>query len=493
MSAAPGLRRGWCPSLQHPMRSGDGLLVRLGLSGQVLTYGQARGIAHCAHRFGNGLIDLTQRGNLQLRGVSDETLPTLAQSLVALGLAAADGPDDRDIIASPLAGMDPQAICDIRPLVAELRLDLAQDATLTALPDKFCWLIDDGGRIDLREIAADIRFEALQGAGSPGFAVALGGSADEATAIGLCAPRHVPDLAMALASAFLEFGAAMHERPRRMRDLVAEIGVDELRRLAGLEMLAADDHGAPIPPPRSGGGWPHGEAGRMGGGPLRMRTPPVPRSARATLPCKQGRDRRAFSTGLAPLGIHRLDGESCFLGMGLPFGRCLADAFERLADAAERHGGDIRLSFGRSLLVTGLDAARCAELDQAVGNLGLVTQPDDPRLAVVACPGAPACANATVETRADALALAPLAARLAQGRVSLHISGCAKGCARADVTAVTLIGRDGCYDLVLDGRAGDTPVESGFSLGQARAALARLASTKRAPAEARPRLHGRMG
>jgi len=493
MSAGVELRRGWCPNLQRPMPSGDGLLVRLGLSGHVLSYDKARGIADCARRFGNGLIDLTQRGNLQLRGVSEDSLPALTQSLIALGLASAEGPADRDIIASPLAGMDPQSVCDIRPLVAELRLDLAQDAALTALPDKFCWLIDDGGRIDLREIAADIRFEALQGVGSPRFAVAIGGDADGATLLGLCTPRHVPDLAMALGRAFLELGTAMHERPRRMRDLVAEIGVDELRRRAGLEMLAADDHEAPIAPPRSGGGWPHGEATRTGGGPLRMRTPPVPRSALAPLTCKQGTDKRASSIANAPLGFHHLDGESCFLGIGLPFGRCLAHAFEGLADAAERHGGDIRLSFGRSLLVTGLEAGRGAELDQAVGNLGLVTQPDDPRLAVVACPGAPDCANATVETRADALALAPLAARLAQGRVSLHISGCAKGCARPGATAVTLTGRCGRYDLVLDGRADDTPVESGLSLGQARAALARLASTKMAPAKARPRLHGRMG
>jgi precorrin-3B synthase len=79
--------------------------------------------------------------------------------------------------------------------------------------------------------------------------------------------------------------------------------------------------------------------------------------------------------------------------------------------------------------------------------------PDDP-VATDACVGAPACPQASVETRALATRLAPLVA----GR--LHVSGCAKGCARAAPAAVVLTGRAGRYDLAFDARAGAPPARA---------------------------------
>ena len=83
---------------------------------------------------------------------------------------------------------------------------------------------------------------------------------------------------------------------------------------------------------------------------------------------------------------------------------------------------------------------------------------------VVACPGAPACASASVPARADAARLQAL------GLADLHVSGCAKGCAHAR-PARTLVGRDGRYDLVRHGRASDPPDLAGLTLDQAAAAL----------------------
>jgi precorrin-3B synthase len=85
-----------------------------------------------------------------------------------------------------------------------------------------------------------------------------------------------------------------------------------------------------------------------------------------------------------------------------------------------------------------------------------VAGPGDPLLAVDACPGAPACAAASVETRALARALA--------GRVAgLHVSGCAKGCARGPPARVTLVGREGRFDLVRAGTAWDRPLRRGLT------------------------------
>ena len=64
--------KGWCPSALRPMLSGDGLVVRLRPRGGRLSAAQAVGIAALAKRCGNGLIDLTGRANLQIRGVREE-------------------------------------------------------------------------------------------------------------------------------------------------------------------------------------------------------------------------------------------------------------------------------------------------------------------------------------------------------------------------------------------------------------------------------------
>ncbi|MBV9591781.1 MAG: precorrin-3B synthase, partial [Hyphomicrobiales bacterium] len=144
MSVAAEMRRGWCPSVARPMPTGDGLLVRLSLPADSLPPALLHAIASCARRFGNGLVDLTRRGNLQLRGLSEATMPGLIEALSSLeGVASPHEAESlRDVMMSPLSGLDPKAICDVRPIVRALREKLAGEASLRALPAKFCFTVD---------------------------------------------------------------------------------------------------------------------------------------------------------------------------------------------------------------------------------------------------------------------------------------------------------------------------------------------------------------
>ena len=85
-----------------------------------------------------------------------------------------------------------------------------------------------------------------------------------------------------------------------------------------------------------------------------------------------------------------------------------------------------------------------------------IITPNDPLLNTHACPGAPACAAATVDTRTLARTLAPLYR-------DLHVSGCAKGCAHPSPTDTTLVGQNGTYDLVKRGHPWDQPSQRGLS------------------------------
>src|SRR5215470_331896 len=78
--------KGWCPSAFRPMLSGDGLVVRIRPRGGRLTAAQACGIADLAERHGNGLIDLTGRANLQIRGVREDCHEPLVVALAELAL-----------------------------------------------------------------------------------------------------------------------------------------------------------------------------------------------------------------------------------------------------------------------------------------------------------------------------------------------------------------------------------------------------------------------
>jgi len=83
-------------------------------------------------------------------------------------------------------------------------------------------------------------------------------------------------------------------------------------------------------------------------------------------------------------------------------------------------------------------------------------------LAVVACAGAPACANAARAVQADALELAP---SIAPGDgIVLHVSGCEKGCAHAKPAPFTLIARKTGYDLVVNGKASGRPLREELSV-----------------------------
>jgi precorrin-3B synthase len=142
-------------------------------------------------------------------------------------------------------------------------------------------------------------------------------------------------------------------------------------------------------------------------------------------------------------GARKLGMQSGFFGVGAPFGRLDAPqlaALSRTADASE-----IRLSPWRALYV---DAP---VPDAAV--LGLIVDESDPLLRIEACPGAPACKSSSVDTRRDARRLA---ARGFDG--TIHVSGCAKGCARSTAADLVLVGDGGRYGVVRNGTTRD-PIE----------------------------------
>ena len=148
--------QGWCPGALRPMLSGDGYVVRVRPRGGRLTPAQALGIAELSQAHGNGLIDLSARANVQLRGVTEASHPALIDGLRALGLIDADvtAEQRRNIVVQPFwTEADPTT-----RITADLAALLATDDA-PALPGKFGFAVDCGAVPVLRSTAADIRIE----------------------------------------------------------------------------------------------------------------------------------------------------------------------------------------------------------------------------------------------------------------------------------------------------------------------------------------------
>ncbi|MGD9620792.1 MAG: precorrin-3B synthase [Mycolicibacterium sp.] len=148
-----------CPGALQTHRAADGHLARVRLPGGMITAAQLNAVAVAAGDFGSSTIELTSRGNLQIRGLRDTV--AVARLLSAAGLLPSPAHERvRNIVASPLSGRGGDGRCDIRELVADLDSALRSDPELSRLPGRFLFGLDDG-RGDISGLGADVGVHAL--------------------------------------------------------------------------------------------------------------------------------------------------------------------------------------------------------------------------------------------------------------------------------------------------------------------------------------------
>ena len=153
--AGVSARRGACPTLHNPMPTGDGLLARIRVAGACLTPHQLAELARLAAEHGNGLVEITARGNLQVRGLGPDNVALFADAISELLTIEAGLVVD----ISPLAGLDPQELADPRPIAAAIRDGAAP--WVDRLGPKVSVVIDSSGQAPLAALKADIRIVAL--------------------------------------------------------------------------------------------------------------------------------------------------------------------------------------------------------------------------------------------------------------------------------------------------------------------------------------------
>ena len=170
--------RGACPRLSEPMQTGDGLLARLVTAGPI-PLDQFTRLCAAAREHGNGIIEISARGSLQVRGLTPLSAPLFAEDVTSLGIELCEGVP---VIASPLTG-DSASLIDADALAARLRRAIAERNLILA--PKVSVVVDAGGRLHLDSLTADIRLRAVNTATGSMLHIALAGDAASAIPLGL--------------------------------------------------------------------------------------------------------------------------------------------------------------------------------------------------------------------------------------------------------------------------------------------------------------------
>ena len=156
-----------CPGALQTHEAADGPLARVRTPGGAVSSAQLAVLGAAARELGGDVIELTSRGNLQLRGVRDPA--RLADRLAGAGLLPSPSHERvRNIVASPLGGRGPHGVLATDTLVTALDRALCGVPRLAGLPGRFLFGFDDGSG-DIAALDADVAFgpAALRLAGTP--------------------------------------------------------------------------------------------------------------------------------------------------------------------------------------------------------------------------------------------------------------------------------------------------------------------------------------
>jgi len=413
-------RRGACPTLLEPMQTGDGLLARLRPTGGILTVRQFIGLAEAAKKHGNGIVEITARGSLQIRGLRSGSVQPLAADLAASAISVPAGPV---IELSPLHGIAPDEIGNPAEIEARLREELAAELLSPLLAPKLSIVLDGGGSGGLAAVGGDIRVSAVSvGA----WQVAING--DERTAL--------PLLTGNAAEAVRAVGELLRQlvllgRHKRCRDIERESLLSAFPSMEAMTLARAPKDKDPL------------------------------------------------------VGTLALPDGSAILGLRPRFGQMHASELISFLEQAEALGAtEVRPGPGRIFFLVGLDGQSALAVAELAPRYGLSVDCDDPSMHIATCAGAGACASGRFQTRACAERLVAKAPELLDGSMTVHLSGCAKGCAHPR-PALCVVGADDGYHLMLDGVASDIPDAqiAGGDIDSAIEKLARLIKNERQAGE----------
>ncbi|WP_026079633.1 precorrin-3B synthase [Spirulina subsalsa] len=409
-----------CPGLFYGTPAQDGFLIRIRTPGGWLTAQQGKAIAQLLEQW-QTTIQVTNRANLQIRGVQQS--PTLEdfQTLQKLGLASHNPSIDhlRNIMASPTAGIDPQELMDTRPLIPKLDHFIQNHPVLAALSPKFSIGIDGGGTVGIgtrSTLAAEHRYNEIQLSAivlnsqphlppTLGFRLALGGDRKLYNTDLFMKPENALAVVWAFVSVYVDYvqqTPLIQGKKPRMKHLLKDWGVEKYIAQVQSQFNPPVER---IKPTVSDSDLP---------------TPPY------------------FYLGIHPQKQAGLS----YIGIALKLGQLTAPQLRGLVELSETFGRHyLRLTPWQSLILPDIPEQKLSELLPQLTELGL-SSAGGWEAGIVACGGKPGCGKAATETQVHASILTDYLNKHLPGHspVNIHLTGCPKSCAQPSPAEITLLG-----------------------------------------------------
>jgi len=407
---------GVCPGLYRIIQAADGGLCRIKLEQGRISSQQWRALAAIAQNEGNGIIEITTRANIQLRGVRPNRAAALSTLLEQAGFAPKipQGDDVRNVMVNPTAGFDKQGDVRIVNLAQHISVILQTTPRYQTLSPKFSLLLDGGEQCAILHHHNDIWLSLCDGGKNFAFGLAsrppLEGEENSREALGKVPFHKAQSLIFTLIDCLLEARATSIDI-QRMKQLLQSFGEQYVVDFLHKKQL-------PIQP----------------------------------FPAF----RRQVDADFSYLGLHETAmNERFYLAVKAPLGRLTPALCHLIADCAETNllKQTTRLTPWQGIIFPDCHFDQAQKLAQILQQAGFVTQPQQPLARMICCAGLAACRSAKADVRTHAKHLARTL--MGQNFRPIHLSACDKSCAANEAAPATLVALDGShYDLfIADPRA----------------------------------------
>ncbi|MEX5212573.1 MAG: ferredoxin--nitrite reductase [Nitrospiraceae bacterium] len=412
-------------------------MVRVRVPGGVTTTAQLRTLADLAATYGNGLLDITTRQQIQLRHLRINDVPAVFARMEGVGLTSLQtGMDNvRNVMTCPVSGLSPDEIVESMGIVRALNEEVIGNAAFSNLPRKLNVAVTGCSHnclhMETQDLALVPAYYDLGHDRCVGFNVLVGGKLGSG-GYRIATPLDVfvnPEEAVEICRAILE--------------VYRDHGPRENRTQARLAFLID--------------AWGEG----------RFRAEVKARVGKRLLPA--GIDARKPGEQ-DHVGIFRQRQRGMnYVGLKVLVGRITADDLINVLDLADQYGtGEVRLTPNQALIIPNVGDRKVGELAEEPLLNRFTYNPDPLYRGLVSCVGSDYCNLAVIETKSRAVQTAKaLEAKLGTTLkpITMHWSGCPAGCGNHLVADVGLLGKkakvDGkvvdAVDVYVGGRSGPDP------------------------------------
>ena len=402
----------------YQQRPKDGhFMLRVKLPGGQVSNAQMRVLAGITRDYARGISDITTRQTLQMHWLTIDMFPDIMERLGTVGLGVnegffgACGDICRNIVSSPIAGLDPEAVIDTTPLVLEANRYFSAHPDYADLPRKFKVGIFGHRSAGQCEINCAAFYGVQRTDGSIGYGMTVGGGLSTEPHIGqdlnvFVQPEQVMEVLEAVTRTYRDHGYRKNRKHARLKYLVADWGREkfraEIEKLIGYALPDAEAQ------PRV-----KGYEDKLG-----------------VFPQKQA--------GLS------------FVGVPVVAGRLTDAQMLAVADLAQEFGtGDVRFTVMQNFYLINVPNEKIADLLARLDDLGFPVEASPVRRGIVACTGIEFCNLAVTETKARAANLVQLLDRDVKWTASeffrINVNGCPNSCGQHWIADV---GLQGCHKKI---------------------------------------------